>query len=103
MTKRMAAVLPVSSFVIRASSLIRHSGFVIRISLVAPVQVPLERFEHAEDPPPPARVVFDVEVVAGLVVAEPPGAGEAFGADGVDDAVGFAAIDGEGDRGAVAV
>jgi hypothetical protein len=66
------------------------------------VHVPLEGFEDAEDPPSPAGFVFDVEVVAGLVVAGPPGAVDALGADGVDDTVVVAVVD-EGDGGAVAV
>src|SRR5688572_9986318 len=66
------------------------------------VQKPAAGLEDSEEPPSAAGLVFYVEVVSGLVVAVPPGAGDAFGADGVDDGAGVV-VEGEGDGGAVAV
>src|SRR5215218_390986 len=56
-------------------------------SLELPVQVPLPRLRHAEDPEPPAGFVFHRVVIAGLVVPVPPDGGDALGPGGVDNAV----------------
>jgi len=66
------------------------------------MEVPLAGLEDSEKPEAIGGIVFNVEVVAGFVVAVPPLAGEALGAGAVEDATRSAAM-GEGDGPAVAV
>ena len=66
------------------------------------MHVPLSRFTDAKDPEAQAGFVFDLKIIAGFVVAFPPLAADALGADGVEEAVDVV-IFGEGDGAAVAV
>ena len=54
------------------------------VSLKLAMHVPLAAFKHTEDPEAlPSRFVFDVKVVASLVMSAPPLTRDALGADGV--------------------
>ena len=66
------------------------------------MDVPLAGLGDAEDPEAIAIFIFDLKIVAGFVVAFPPLAADALGADGVEEAVDMVIL-GEGDGAAVAI
>ena len=66
------------------------------------VKKPAAGLDGLEEPPVPAGGVLDVEIIARVMAAFPPGRGDALRADGVSD-VEDGAVEGEGDGSGVGV